>query len=71
MENALFDFLRTALIPELGTDVAASAASHIKLGLIRIAALRAAPDKLAARILDDFNLAIETAFLAQGPFLRE
>ena len=48
MQNTLFDFLSSALIPELSPDIAAGAAGHVQLILVSIAAVGAGPDELAA-----------------------
>ena len=63
MQHALFDLLRAALVPELGADVAAGTAGNVHLVLIGVAALRAAPDELAA-LLDDVDLTVPAADLA-------
>ena len=62
MQHALLDLLRAALVPELGADVAAGTAGDVHLVLIGVAALRAAPDELAA-VLDDLDLAVPAADL--------
>ena len=64
MKYALFDLLGAALVPELRADVPAGTAGDIELRLVGVAALRALPDKLSARVLDDFDLAVEPALLA-------
>lgn len=63
MHHSFFYFLRSALVPELGTDVTARAAGDVKLGLIAVAAVGAFPHELAV-VLYDLNLAVETALLA-------
>ena len=63
MEHALFDLLRSTLIPILGTDIAAGTACHVHLGLVGVAAVRAFPDQLAV-ILNDLDLAVKAALLA-------
>ena len=63
VEDSVLDFLCTALVPELGADVAAGTAGDIHLVLIGVAALRAAPDELAA-LLNDVDLAVPAADLA-------
>ena len=62
MEDAVANFLRPALIPELGADVATGAAGHIHLVLIGVAALGAAPDELAV-IFNDLNFTVPAADL--------
>ncbi len=53
MHYAVFDFLRSALIPELGADVAAGPAGHIHLVLIVVFALGTLPNQLAVLIGDN------------------
>ena len=62
MQYPVPDFLSPALIPELGADIAAGAAGHVHLVLIRVAALGAFPDQLAV-VLHDLDLAVPTADL--------
>ena len=50
MQNALFDFLRSALIPELGSDIAAGTSGNIHLILVAVSAVRAFPDELAVLV---------------------
>ena len=47
MQHALFDFLGSALIPELGSDVAAGSSGHVHFILITVAAIRALPYKFS------------------------
>ncbi len=63
MQDPVPDLLCPALIPELGADIAAGAAGHIHLVLIRVAALGALPDELAV-VLYDLDLTIPAADLA-------
>ena len=60
MQHSILDLGGAALIPELGADVAAGAAGNVHLVLIRVAAVRAAPDELAV-VLDDLDLAVKAA----------
>ena len=64
MQNPVADFLRSSLIPELRTNIAAGAACDIHPALVGVAALRAAPDQFAGVILDNLDFAVETALLA-------
>ncbi len=63
MQDAVFDFLRAALVPELRSNVAAGAAGDVQLVLVAVAAIRAFPYELAI-VLDDLDLAVVAAFLA-------
>lgn len=63
VQDAVSDFLRPALIPELCTDVAASPACHVYLVLIAVSAFWAFPDEFAL-VLHVFDLSIEAAHLA-------
>lgn len=63
MQHSFLDFLSSALIPILRTDVATGTAGNIHLVLIPVAALRAFPDQLAVIVLD-LNLAVKAADLA-------
>ena len=62
MQHAVADLLGSALVPELGTDVAARTTSDIHLLLVTIAAIGALPHQLAV-ILHDLDLAVITADL--------
>ena len=61
MQYAVFDFLGTALIPELGADVAAGSSGDAHFVLVAIAAVRAFPDELAVFVFDDLDLSIIAA----------
>ena len=61
MQYAVFDFLGTALIPELGADVAAGSSGDAHFVLIAIAAVRAFPDELAIFVFDDLDFSIIAA----------
>ena len=63
MQHTVANFLRAALVPELGADIAAGAAGHIQLALVTVAALGAFPHQLAV-VLDDLDLAVVAAALA-------
>ena len=63
MQNAIPNFLRPPLVPELTTNVAAGSPRHVHFGLIHVTALRAAPHEFSI-FLHDFNLAVPAAALA-------
>ena len=63
MQHALFNFLRSALIPKLRANVAAGTSCHVHLVLITIAAAGAGPYQLTV-ILLDLDLAVPAANLA-------
>ena len=64
VEDSLRDLLGTALVPVLGTDVAAGPAGNVHLGLVTVAALRAFPDEFAGSVFLDGDLAVEAADIA-------
>ena len=64
MQDTIPDLSRTALVPELGADVAAGTSCDIHLRLIGIAAVRAPPDQLVVLIFDDLDFTIVDAHLA-------
>ena len=63
MQHAVLDFGGAALVPELGTDVAAGAAGNVQLALVAVMAVRALPHQLAV-VLHDLDLAVIAAHLA-------
>ena len=63
MQDAILDLLCSALIPVLGTDIAAGTAGNIHLALVGIAAVGALPDQLAVIFLD-LDLTVVAASLA-------
>ena len=63
MQDSVLDFLGSALVPVLGTDVAAGTAGNIHLALVVIATLGTYPFQLTIPVLD-LDLTIETADLA-------
>ena len=63
MQDSVLDLLGSALIPILGTDVAAGTAGNIHLALVGIAALGADPNQLAVILLDT-DFAVIAAALA-------
>ena len=62
MKYPVFDFLCSALIPELCSDVAAGSSGHTHLILITIAAVWALPDKFAVFVIYDLYFSEITAF---------
>ena len=64
MQHSVFDFLRPALIPELGSDIAAGTSCYEQLILVAVATVRAFPDQLAGIVSDDLDLAVIAAHLA-------
>lgn len=64
MQHAILDFLRPALIPELGSDVAAGTSRYEELILVAVAAVRAFPDQLAGVVGHDLDLTVVAAYLA-------
>ena len=62
MKHSLFNFLCSALIPELCSNVAAGSARHAHLVLVTVTAVRALPDKFAVLVIDDLDLSGITAF---------
>ena len=52
MKNSIFDFLRSALIPELRSDVTACSARNVHLRLVAVMAMRAFPKKLSVLFHD-------------------
>ena len=64
MQNSFFNFLGSALIPELSADIAAGTAGNVHLALIGVAAGGALPDQLAALVLFDHDLTVVAAALA-------
>ena len=63
MQDPVTNLLGTALVPELGADVAAGTAGHIHLTLVGVAALGALPDQLAI-FLSNLDLTVPAADLA-------
>ncbi len=64
MQYSLFDFLSTALVPELSSDVAACPSCHIQGVFIPVSAVRALPDELSVLCGHDLDLSVITACLA-------
>lgn len=63
MQHTLLDFLRTALVPELGPNVAAGTSGHVELILVTVAAVRADPNELAV-LFDNLDFSVVAADLA-------
>ena len=63
MQHPVLDLLRTSLVPELRTDIAAGSPCHTHLRLITVSAVGALPYQLAALILYDLNLTVVAADL--------
>ena len=63
MQHSVLDLGGSALVPELGADVAAGAAGDVQLVLVAIVALGAFPDQLAV-LGHDLDLAVVAADLA-------
>lgn len=64
MEYAIFDLLRTSLVPELRTDIATGTTCNVHLILVAVATLRAFPYELTVVVSNDLNLAIVSTALA-------
>ena len=62
MKHSLFNFLCSALIPELCSDVSAGTSCNVELALVTVSAMRAFPYELSV-ILDDLDLAVVAAYL--------
>ena len=56
MQHSLLNLLRSALIPELGSDISTRSAGYIHLVLITIAAAWTLPYELAVFISYDLDL---------------
>ena len=63
MQHSVLDLGSSALVPELGADVAAGAAGDVQLVLVAVVALGAFPDQLAV-LRHDLDLAVVAADLA-------
>ena len=62
MQHSVLDLGGSALVPELGADVAAGAAGDVQLVLVAVVALGAFPDQLAV-LGHDLDLAVVAADL--------
>lgn len=64
MKHTLFNLLRSALIPELRSDIPACPSCHIHFILIGTAAVWTLPDQFAMTVVNNANLSVIAAFLA-------
>ena len=64
MQYSFFNFLCSALIPELCSYVSAGTAGNIHFILIGVAAVRTPPNKLSVVVFLDFNFAVIAAHMA-------
>ena len=64
MQYSFLNFLSSALVPELCTDVAACSPCDIHCILVCIATVRALPDELMMFIFNNLNFSVIAAFLA-------
>ena len=62
MQHSVLDLLGTALVPELGADVAAGPPGYVHLILVPVVAVGALPHQLAV-VLHDLDLAVKAADL--------
>lgn len=65
MQDAVLDFLCTALIPELGADISTGSTGNMHLALVAVAAIGAFPNEFAGFVFYDFDFAGITAILAK------
>ena len=65
MQYTLFNFLSSALIPELRADVSAGAARDIHFVLIGVSAVRTFPNEFSVGVLFNFDLAVISADVAE------
>ena len=63
VKDAILDFLRTTLVPELRTNISAGTARNVHLILIAVFTMRALPHQFAV-ILNNLDLAIIATHLA-------
>ena len=63
MQHTVLDFGGAALVPELGTDVAAGTAGNVQLALVAVMAVRAFPHQLAV-IFHNLDFTVIAAHLA-------
>ena len=64
MQNSLFDFLCSSLIPILRADISAGTAGNVHLILILVTAVGASPNELSVLIFNNLDLAVVAAALA-------
>lgn len=62
MKHPFLNFLSSALIPELSSDISTGSSCNIHLILITVAAVRTLPHKLAV-IVNDLDFSVITANL--------
>ena len=62
MQYPFLNFLRSALIPELSSDISTGTSRNVELALVTVSAVWAFPYELSV-ILDDPDLAVVTAYL--------
>ena len=65
MKNSILDLAGSSLIPILRADIAAGSSGNVHSGLIAVAAVGALPNELAVCIVDDLDLAVVSALLAE------
>ena len=65
MQDAVLDFLRAALIPELGADISAGSTGDVHLALVAVATIGAFPNKFSGFVFDDFDFAGIAAILTK------
>ena len=63
MQNSVFYFLRSALIPELRADISASTPCDVHFGLIAVMAVRTFPHEFPVVVGDDLNFSVVAADL--------
>jgi hypothetical protein len=61
MQYSILNLLGSALVPELGADIAAGSSGNRQLLLILISAVGATPLELSVAVLHNLNLSVITA----------
>ena len=61
MQYSILNLLGSALVPELGADIAAGSSGNRQLILILISAVGATPLELSVTVLHNLNLSVITA----------
>ena len=64
MEHPVADFLGPALVPELGSDIAAGPAGHRQFILVLVAAIGAFPHQFSGSVFFDLDFAVKPAAFA-------
>lgn len=64
VKDSVFDFLGTALVPELGTDVATGSSGYAHFVLVSVTAVWTFPYEFAAFVFYDLDFSIVAAFHA-------